>query len=53
MDVVRRIQKEQLDDDFEIRDVSPLSTEILAKTFPYKFNPWINMIRRLTRIATY
>lgn len=37
MDDVRRIQKEQLDDDFGIGDVSPLFAEILAESFPNKF----------------
>lgn len=37
MNAERKIQKEQLDNDFEIRDVSPLSTEILAESFPDKF----------------
>lgn len=37
MDVVRRIQKEQLEDDFEIRNASPLSIEILADSFLDKF----------------
>lgn len=34
---MRKIQKEQLDNDFGNKDVSPISHEILAETLPSKF----------------
>lgn len=37
IDAIRRIQKEHLEKDFGTKDVSPLSVEILAESFPDKF----------------
>lgn len=37
MDAMRRIQKEQLGDDFGIEDVSPLFAKVLVESFPDKF----------------
>lgn len=37
MDAIRKIQKEQLDNNFRIKVVSPLSPEIIAEAFSPKF----------------
>lgn len=37
LDAIKKIQKEQLDDDFKIKDVSPLSPKILVETCLPKF----------------
>lgn len=37
MDAIRKIQNEQLDDNFRIKVVSPLSLKIIAEAFSPKF----------------
>lgn len=55
MDAVRRFQKKQLKDDFEIEDVSPFSAKILAKYFSDKFKMSLrtSIMERLTHVANF